>query len=97
MVVEVADTGPGIDPADLGHIWEELYRSPRVRAVAGSGLGLALVRAVGERHGGVVEVESRLGRGTVMRIQLPVRIDRPLARASAVLSDDRQKAADPAT
>jgi two-component system OmpR family sensor kinase len=97
VVVEVADTGPGIDPADLGHIWEELYRSPRVRAVAGSGLGLALVRAVVQAHGGVVEAESRLGRGTVMRIQLPVRIDRPHARTPVDRSDDRQKAADPAT
>jgi len=71
VVVEVADTGPGIPPEDLPHIWEELYRSPRARTVAGSGLGLALVRAVVEAHGGSVVAESRLGRGTLMRVQLP--------------------------
>ena len=71
VVVEVADTGPGIPADDLPHIWEELYRSPSARTVAGSGLGLALVRAVVEAHGGSVIVESRLGRGTLMRVQLP--------------------------
>jgi two-component system OmpR family sensor kinase len=72
VVVEVADTGPGIGPEDLGHIWEELYRSPDARTVPGSGLGLALVRAVVERHGGSVDAETRVGHGTVMRVQLPV-------------------------
>jgi two-component system OmpR family sensor kinase len=71
VVVEVADTGPGIPADDLPHIWEELYRSPRARTVAGSGLGLALVRAVVEAHGGSVAAESRLGRGTLIRVQLP--------------------------
>jgi two-component system OmpR family sensor kinase len=72
VVVEVADTGPGISPEDLDHIWEELYRSAEARSVPGSGLGLALVRAVVERHGGSVDIETRLGSGTVMRVQLPV-------------------------
>jgi len=72
VVVEVADTGPGISPEDLDHIWEELYRSAEARSVPGSGLGLALVRAVVERHGGRVDTETRLGSGTVMRVQLPV-------------------------
>jgi signal transduction histidine kinase len=72
VLVEVADTGPGIAPEDLGHVWEELYRSPRARTVPGSGLGLALVRTVVERHGGAVAAESRVGRGTVVRIRLPV-------------------------
>jgi len=71
VVVEVADTGPGIGPEDLDHMWEELYRSPRARTVPGSGLGLALVRTVVERHGGTVAAESRVGRGTVVRIRLP--------------------------
>jgi two-component system OmpR family sensor kinase len=71
VVVEVADTGPGIAAEDLDHMWEELYRSPRARTVPGSGLGLALVRTVVERHGGTVAAESRVGRGTVVRIRLP--------------------------
>ena len=72
VLVEVADTGAGIDAADLPHIWEELYRSPRARRVPGSGLGLPLVRAVVERHGGTVTADSRLGAGTAVRLRLPV-------------------------
>jgi two-component system, OmpR family, sensor kinase len=71
VVLEVADTGPGIAADELDQVWEELYRSPRTRAVPGSGLGLALVRAVAERHGGSASVESRLGRGTAVRLVLP--------------------------
>ena len=72
VLVEVADTGPGIDPVDLPHIWDELYRSRAARTVPGSGLGLALVRAVVEGHGGTVSTQSRVGRGTAVRIQVPV-------------------------
>jgi signal transduction histidine kinase len=43
VVVEVADTGPGIPEAEIPHVWEELYRGEGARGVAGSGLGLALV------------------------------------------------------
>ncbi|WP_222710654.1 sensor histidine kinase [Quadrisphaera setariae] len=71
VVLEVADTGPGIAAEELEQVWEELYRSPRTRAVPGSGLGLALVRAVAERHGGSASVESRVGRGTAVRLVLP--------------------------
>ena len=70
--VEVADTGAGIAAEDLPHVWDALYRGSRTRAVPGSGLGLPLVRAVAERHGGTVTVESRAGHGTVVRLQLPV-------------------------
>jgi len=71
VVVEVADTGAGIAAEDLPHVWETLYRGRRTRAVPGSGLGLPLVRAVAERHGGSVTVESREGSGTVLRLALP--------------------------
>ncbi len=71
VVIEVADTGPGIPPEDVDHIWEELYRGAGARAVPGSGLGLALVRAVVELHGGAVEAESWVGHGTVVRLLLP--------------------------
>jgi len=72
VLIEVADTGAGIDAADLPHIWEELYRSPHARRIPGSGLGLPLVRAVVERHGGTVTADSRLGAGTAVRLRLPV-------------------------
>jgi signal transduction histidine kinase len=72
VIIEVADTGPGIDPADLPHVWEELYRGESGRRVAGSGLGLALVRAVIERHGGGVSIDSKVGQGTAVNLHLPV-------------------------
>ena len=72
VVVEVADTGPGIAAAELPRIWQELFRGSGSRAVPGSGLGLPLVRAVVERHGGAVSAESRVGQGTAVRLSLPV-------------------------
>ena len=73
VVVEVADTGPGIPDTEVSHIWEELYRGQGARGIAGSGLGLALVRAIVERHGGRVGLRSREGQGTVFTIRLPMR------------------------
>lgn len=72
LVVEVADTGPGIPPAELPHVWEELYRGEGARGVQGSGLGMALVRAIVERHGGSTAVRSRVGQGTVVTVHLPL-------------------------
>jgi two-component system OmpR family sensor kinase len=72
VVVEVADTGQGIAADELLQVWEEMYRSPAARSVPGSGLGLPLVRAVVERHGGRVQADSRVGHGTVFRLVLPV-------------------------
>jgi two-component system OmpR family sensor kinase len=73
IVIEVADTGPGIPEEDVPHVWEELYRGKDAHSVAGSGLGLALVRAVVERHGGSASVRSRAGQGTVFVLRLPVK------------------------
>lgn len=71
VVVEVADTGPGIPEKEVPLVWEELYRGEGARGVPGSGIGLALVRAIAERHAGQVSLRSRLGQGTVFTIQLP--------------------------
>ena len=71
VVVEVADTGPGIPDEEIPHVWEELYRGKGARGVPGSGLGLALVRAIMERHGGQVNIRSRAGQGTVVSLRLP--------------------------
>jgi two-component system OmpR family sensor kinase len=73
IVIEVADTGPGIPEEDVPHVWEELYRGKDAHSVAGSGLGLALVRAIVERHGGSTSVRSRAGQGTVFALRLPVK------------------------
>lgn len=72
IVIEIADTGPGIPEEEQPHVWEELYRGEAGRGVPGSGLGLALVRAITERHNGRVSLRSRLGQGTVFTLRLPV-------------------------
>lgn len=72
VLIEVADTGPGISNEDLPFVWEELYRGEGGRTVSGSGLGLALVKAIVERHGGAVRLDSKIGQGTVVMIRLPI-------------------------
>ena len=71
IVIEVADTGPGIPAEEQPHVWEELYRGEAGRGQPGSGLGLALVRAIAERHNGRVGLRSRVGQGTVFTLRLP--------------------------
>jgi len=72
IIIEVADTGPGIPKEEQPHVWEELYRGEATQNVPGSGLGLALVRAIAERHSGRVSLRSRLGQGTVFALHLPI-------------------------
>lgn len=74
--VEIADTGPGIPAEDLPRVFEELYRGTNARGHEGSGLGLALVRRVIDRHQGTIAVRSRRegGRGTVFTVTLPVTV-----------------------
>jgi two-component system OmpR family sensor kinase len=72
VIIEVADNGPGIPEGDLAHVFEELYRGEGSRQVEGSGLGLALVQRIVERHDGQVVVCSRVGQGTVFTVTLPV-------------------------
>ena len=72
VVIEVADTGPGIPEEEVPHVWEELYRGQGARGVQGSGLGLALVQAIVERHGGQTGLRSRAGQGTVFTLRLPL-------------------------
>jgi two-component system OmpR family sensor kinase len=71
IAVEVADTGPGIHPEDLPHLGEELFRGRTTREVEGSGLGLALVQTIVERHSGTMSIRSRLGQGTVVAVRFP--------------------------
>jgi two-component system OmpR family sensor kinase len=71
VAIEVADTGPGIPEDEIALVWEELYRGKGARGIPGSGLGLALVRAIAERHGGAVDLRSREGQGTVFTMRLP--------------------------
>lgn len=77
VVVEVADTGSGIPVDEQQSVWDELHRGSRVRSVAGSGMGLSLVRAIVTRHGGSVELFSQEGIGTSVRLVIPVLGDAP--------------------
>jgi two-component system OmpR family sensor kinase len=72
--LEVADSGPGLDPEQREHVFERFYRADqsRSRASGGAGLGLSIVAAVAEAHGGHVTVESGPGEGTMFRIELPL-------------------------
>jgi two-component system OmpR family sensor kinase len=71
VVIEVADTGPGIPEQDIERVWEELYRGEQARGVPGSGLGLPLARAIIQRHGGIVSLRSKPGQGTLFSVRLP--------------------------
>jgi heavy metal sensor kinase len=80
--VDVADTGVGISAHDLPRIWERLYRGDQSRAERGLGLGLSLVRAIVEAHGGTVEVVSERDQGATFTLRMPAqaRVSRPDTR-----------------
>ena len=67
----VQDEGVGVPTHDLPRIWDRLYRGDQSRSEAGHGLGLSLVKAVVEAHGGRVEVQSETGRGARFTVFLP--------------------------
>jgi len=75
--IEVADSGPGLDEADLDRVFERFYRADdsRSRATGGVGLGLSIVAAVAQAHGGTVDARSGDGGGAVFRIVLPLAPD----------------------
>jgi signal transduction histidine kinase len=69
--VIVSDTGPGIPPEEHVRIWERLYRGDQSRSARGLGIGLSLVRAIVQAHGGRANVESEVGRGARFIVWLP--------------------------
>ncbi|HXF81779.1 MAG TPA: HAMP domain-containing sensor histidine kinase [bacterium] len=72
-LIEVADSGPGIPPEDLPHVFQRFYRGSRARSTAGGvGLGLAIVASLVRAMGGEVAVQSAAGRGTTFRVVLPL-------------------------
>jgi two-component system, NtrC family, sensor kinase len=84
VTVEVSDTGHGINPDTLPHIFEPMFTTKRIGT--GAGLGLAICQQIVRQHGGTIEVESELRRGTRFTIRLPRDSrDRLEAAASAVV------------
>ena len=74
LLVTVSDSGGGIAPEHLPHVFERFYRvdPSRARATGGAGLGLAIVKGIVEAHGGSVEARSEPGRGATFRFTLPL-------------------------
>lgn len=82
----VRDTGPGIDPETLPHVFERFYRADPARArEGGSGLGLAIAKSIADAHGATIHVDSTPGEGTTVQVAFP-------RRALAPTSGDRTPA-----
>jgi len=73
-VVEIADTGRGIPPEELEDVFVKFFRSPGVQtdAIPGTGIGLAISKAIVEAHGGTIDLSSMVGVGTTFEIRLPL-------------------------
>lgn len=71
-VLEVRDTGPGVPEAEQPRVWERLYRCDQSRSQKGLGLGLSLVRAIVEAHGGKATVRNASDGGAIFEVRLPL-------------------------
>ncbi len=78
LALQVRDSGPGIPPQALPHLFDRFYRVDPARSgdpgrLSGSGLGLAIVKSIAEQHRGQVQVESEVGQGSTFEVILPQR------------------------
>lgn len=72
--LSVADTGQGITPEDMSHLFERFYRIPGSQA-EGTGLGLSIAKKIVEEHNGRIDVTSTIGQGTTFTIYLPIKLE----------------------
>ncbi|ULJ79442.1 ATP-binding protein [Rhizobium sp. C104] len=72
LEIAIADSGIGMDADDLPKLFQPYYRARSATGIAGTGIGLNVVKQVVELHGGTVEVTSKLGKGTTFIIRLPI-------------------------
>jgi two-component system phosphate regulon sensor histidine kinase PhoR len=77
IVLNVSDNGVGISKEDLPRVFERFYRVDKARSpesIRGTGLGLAIVKHIAQLHGGRVEAESEIDKGTTIRVVLPIAV-----------------------
>ncbi len=74
LAIKVSDTGIGIPPESIAHVFDRFYRvdKARARAAGGAGLGLSIVKAVVETHKGNITVSSEIGRGSTFKVTIPL-------------------------
>ena len=89
VIVSVHDTGTGILPEDLPHVFERFYRADRSRsrATGGLGLGLTIAQQIVEAHGGRIWAESHLGTGSTFAFSLPLAKSLPAERRATSAID----------
>jgi two-component system phosphate regulon sensor histidine kinase PhoR len=77
--LEVSDTGIGIDAMDREHLFTRFFRARHAQdqSIQGVGLGLSIIKSIVESHGGRIEVDSQVGRGSVFQVRLPLEVLRP--------------------
>jgi signal transduction histidine kinase len=84
--IGVRDSGPGIDPKDLPHLFDRFYRADRARTSEGTGLGLAIGRWIAEAHGGQIMAANAQGGGALFVVTLPA-VQKPPAKATPPPAD----------
>ena len=89
--VEISDTGVGIPPEDLPHIFDRFYRvdKARTRQQGGSGLGLSIAKSIAKAHGGEIHVRSVVGEGTTFTVLLPILVEQTTPDSNDVLRKQR--------